>query len=545
MTDFLILRTLGPVLLTATVAVLLLRLVRVPTIVAYMAAGLLLGPVIGLLDVTEPLELISETGIALLLFLVGLELSLEHIRGVGRVVLIAGAVQIAATAAIAWGVASLLGVPPAEAAIIGLAATFSSTVVVVKLLDQKRELTALYGRIAVGILLVQDAAVVLTLTLFAGLRSTETGTGADIASVATGIFAAFGGMAALAAASALAARFVLPRLFGWAVSSAETLFIWSLAWCFLFIIAAESLHLSVELGAFVAGVALAQLEYAAPVQRRVQPIVNFFLAVFFVTLGLRMEPAAALHEWPLLLALLVIVLVIKPAILLFIVPRLGHGPRTSFLSSITLAQMSEFSFILAALAAATGILTAERLSVIGMAGFITIGAASYIITGGARLYEIVQRGSLLRRFGALGHEEPAETPRLRDHVIVIGMNSLGIRLVRGLAQRGETVLAIDTDATKLNGLPAHTMLGTVDDSAVLEAANFTAAKLVVSALQIEDTNSVLTHRCGTAGVPVSVHAFDASLIDELNEIGATHLMVSKHDGTREIALHLREAGVLD
>jgi Kef-type K+ transport system membrane component KefB len=538
MTDYLILRTLGPIVFTAAIAVLLLRVVRVPTIVAYMAAGLVLGPLTGVMEATESLEIISEVGIALLLFLVGLELSLEHIRGVGRVVLIAGAVQIVATTSIAWAMATLLGVPGTEAVVIALGVTFSSTVVVVKLLDQKRQLTSLHGRIAVGILLVQDAAVVLTLTLFAGFGS------ADLATVATGIVRAFAGLLALAALCAVAAKFVLPRLFGWAERSSETLFVWSLAWCFLFILAAEALHLSVELGAFIAGVGLAQLHFAHAVQRRVQPIVNFFLAVFFVALGLRMEPAAALEAWPLLLAIIVGVQLIKPAILLATIPRFGYGPRTSFLTSVTLAQMSEFSFILSTLAASAGIVTQANLSVVALAGFITIGTGSFMILNGDALYGAVRGGALLRLFGASGPEDADHATRLSDHVIVVGMNSMGTRLVAELAQRGETVLAIDTDAQKLPDAVTHCILGTVDDMAVLESANYRAAKLVISALQIEESNSVLTHRCRRADVPVAVHAFETSLIDELQRLGATHVIMSKHDGTREIALRLREAGVL-
>jgi Trk K+ transport system NAD-binding subunit len=128
---------------------------------------------------------------------------------------------------------------------------------------------------------------------------------------------------------------------------------------------------------------------------------------------------------------------------------------------------------------------------------------------------------------------------------VIGMNTLGVRLVHELAERGETVLAIDTDDDKLAGLPARTLLGSIDDSAVLDEAHFTHAKLVISALQIEDSNNLLAFRCRTAGVPVSIHAFDPSLIDDLKELGADHLIVPKHDGTRELAIRLREAGVLD
>jgi Kef-type K+ transport system membrane component KefB len=542
-TDFLILRNLGYILVTAAVAVLLLRLLKVPSIIAYMLAGLVLGPLTGLLMVTENVQLISETGIVLLLFLVGLELSLDHMRGVGRVAVLGGGIQIAATAALGWAFAAALGLPPAEAIVLALATAFSSTVVVVKLLGQKRELSALYGRIAVGILLVQDVAVVIALTVFAGLRGPAGA--ADVGSVATGIALAFGGMLALAGAAAIAARYVLPRAFATVQGSPETVFVWSLAWCFLFILGAELVHLSVELGAFIAGVGLAQLRHAEQLRRRVQPIVNFFLAVFFVSLGLQMQPAAALREWPLVLGLAALVLIAKPAVLLATMPRLGYGERTSFRTSVTLAQMSEFSFILATLAYAAGMVSDALLSVITVAGFLTIGVSSYAIEGSDWLYERVKGGRLLRMLGAGARAEPLTEAPLQGHIIVVGMNSLGVRVARLLAERGETVLAIDTDAAKLARAPARTLLGSVDDAGVLEQARFADARLVISALRIEDTNSLLAYRCRRAGVPVSIHAFDESLITELRELGVDHLIMPKSDGTRQMAMRLRGAGVID
>jgi Kef-type K+ transport system membrane component KefB len=543
MTDFPILQSLGYILFTAAAAVLLLRVLRVPTIVAYMAAGLLLGPIGGVLTVAESIELISEVGIALLLFLVGLELSLEKIRGVGRVALIGGVIQMATCALAGALLAVAFGLPLGSALVIALAVTFSSTVVVVKMLGEKRELSALYGRIAVGVLLVQDVAVALALTLFAGLQTPESTS--DVPSVLRGVATAFGGMFVLAAVAAAAARWVLPRMFTWIRTSSETVFIWSLAWCFLFILAAEAMHVSVELGAFIAGVGLAQLHFAEELRRRVQPLVNFFLAVFFVSLGLQMQPGSALAHWPLLLALMAIVVIIKPAVLFATITRLGYGGRTSFLSSITLAQMSEFSFILAAVAAATGALPEEMLSVITLAGLITIATSSYLILWSERIYERIGDSRFMAILGRPGPLEPEAQPGLEGHIVVIGMNTLGVRIVHELAQRGERVLAIDTDAHKLRDLPARTLLGSIDESGVLDEAHFTRARLVISALQIEDSNNLLAYRCRTAGVPVSIHAFDPSLIDDLKDLGADHVIVPKHDGTRELALQLRRAGVLD
>jgi Kef-type K+ transport system membrane component KefB len=542
-TDFPILQSLGYILFTAAAAVLLLRLARVPSIVAYMAAGLLLGPIAGVLTPTDSMELISEAGIALLLFLVGMELSLEKIRGVGRVALIGGVIQMAVCGVAGALVAMAFGLPPGSAMIIALAVTFSSTVVVVKMIGAKRDLSTLYGRIAVGILLVQDVAVALALTLFAGLRSPEST--ADVASVLRGVGSAFGGMFVLAAAAAAAARWVLPRIFAWIRTSPETVFIWSLAWCFLFILAAEAMHVSVELGAFIAGVGLAQLHFAEEQRRRVQPLVNFFLVVFFVSLGLQMRPGSALEQWPLLLGIMATVMILKPAVLFAAITRLGYGSRTAFLSSITLAQMSEFSFILAAVAVSTGALPQELLSVITLAGLITIAASSYLILWSERLYDRLGGSRVLALLGRPPAPEPESAPVLANHIVVIGMNTLGVRLVRELVERGENVIAIDTDGHKLRGLPALTIVGSIDDSAVLDEANYTQARLVVSALQIEDSNNLLAYRCRTVGVPVSIHAFDPSLIDDLRELGANHIMVPKYDGTRELALQLRQAGVLD
>ncbi|HEX2168440.1 MAG TPA: cation:proton antiporter, partial [Longimicrobiales bacterium] len=265
MADFPILQSLGYILFTAAAAVLLLRLVRVPTIVAYMAAGLLLGPVTGVVGVTHTIELISEIGVALLLFLVGLQLSLSSVKGVVRTVAISGTVEVVSMFALGTAIGLLLGFDPAAAAVVGFGATCSSTVVIVKLLGQRREMKSLHGRISIGICMVQDVTTVIALTLFAGLGSA----GEADASIGGAMTMAFGGMFALIGLAALASKFVLPRLFSSVQRSQETVFIWSLAWCFLFIVIAERVGLSVELGAFIAGLGLAQLRFAEQLRRRV------------------------------------------------------------------------------------------------------------------------------------------------------------------------------------------------------------------------------------------------------------------------------------
>lgn len=552
LTQFLILRDLGYVVLGAAVVLVLTRPLRMPAILAYILAGLALGPLLQLLGASESLDRLSEIGVALLLFLVGLELSLDKVRGVGRVALLAGAGQVLITAAIAYAAAHLLGFDTRESALLALAVTFSSTIVVVKLLDQRGDLDVTYGRIAVGVLLVQDVLVLVVLTILAALGATGEVPAAEgvLASriwagggVAGGLVRTVGGMAALGAVAFVAARHVA-RPFAWLARSLEALFVWSLCWCFLFILAAEVLGLSVEIGAFIAGVSLAQLPYNRELRRRVQPLVSLFIAVFFVTLGARMQLGAAAQYALAAVALSLIVLFVKPLALMSIVPRFGYDERTSFLASITLAQISEFSFVLAGLGFSAGLLDNATLSLVGVAGVVTIGVSSYVIAHSDALYAWFASTGALKPFRAAQGGEPLPEPLPAGHVIVVGLNALGRRIVHALLERGEPVIVIDTDPGKLEGIDVAVVLGDATDDAVLDEANIAGAKLLVSTLQIEDANNLLAYRCRELGVPVSIHAFDPALIEDLEQIGVDHMMVSKHDGIRQVAAQLRVAGVI-
>jgi Kef-type K+ transport system membrane component KefB len=541
-TEQTLIQSMGVMIVAAALLLWGVRRLRVPSIVTYILAGLLLGPVAGVLALTHAVEVIAEVGIALLLFLVGLELSLDKIRDVGRVAVLAGLGQVVFTAAGGFALAWALGFTPIESLFLATALTFSSTVVVVKLLDQKGELHALYGRIAVGIFLVQDLVVIVVLTFLAGLGNPEQ---MELGAVGRGVAAAFGGMILLLGVALLAARFALPPLFRWIAGSAEALFIWSLCWCFALVYLAEVLHLSLEIGAFLAGLALAQLPYNHDLRRRVHPLMNFFIAVFFVSLGVRMELGAAAEHALAAGVFSLFVLVGNPFIFMWIIAKMGYSERTSFMTSVTVAQISEFSFIFAALGVTTGLIDPSILSLVAVVGLVTIAASSYMILHSQGLYGLVRAWGLLRPFRAGQEPEPEPAVELENHVIVVGMNALGRILVRELLARGETVLAIDTDLAKLRGLGAETLHGNVEYEAVLDEANLAGARLLISALQIEDTNNLLAFRAREAGVPASIHAFDRSVVPQLEELGVNHMMVSKHDGLRQIARELRAAGMLD
>jgi Kef-type K+ transport system membrane component KefB len=536
-----IIRDLGIIIVAAMLFVAVGKVARVPSIVSYMLAGLLLGPGLGLVQSNEPLEVIAEVGIALLLFLVGLELSFDKVRDVGRASVVTGALQVGLTWALGFGAALLLGHPAPEAAFLGAAVTFSSTVVVVKVLAEIGHFNAPYGRLAVGVLLVQDLAVVGILTFVVGLSGAES---AGSTGAAGQLLSAFGGMAVLLAVTLLAAQKLLPRAFWWISRSQEALFIWSLAWCFLLILAAEALHLSLEIGAFLAGVSLAQMPLSHELRRRVHPLMNFFIAIFFVTLGIQMDLGEALSRWPTTLALCALVLLAKPFVIAWLLARQGYGERTALLTGGALGQISEFSFILGALVLSAGLVDESALSIVAAVGLITMGASSYGMLNSDRVVAALQRLGVARlvRASREVEKDEAEAP-VRDHVIVIGMNALGLRIVRELQRRGEETLSIDTDPGKLEGISGRKLLGNVAYLSVLEEAGLPRAKLLVSALQIEDTNRLLAFRCAEQGVPSSIHAFDQTLVPELTALGASHVIESRSVGLERVLDALHDAGV--
>ncbi|MGJ8652065.1 MAG: cation:proton antiporter domain-containing protein [Opitutaceae bacterium] len=523
-----LLLNLGFIVITAAGFAFLGKLVKMPSIVGYILAGMVLGPALGLVELDHSLELISELGIALLLFLVGIELSLQKIKDLGSVAMILGSLQVLFTSLGGFIVAMLMGFEVIEAVFLGATVTFSSTVVVIKLLDQKGATNRLYGRIAIGLFLAQDIVVIIGLTILSGLGGGES---IELIQLAKNLGFAFGGMAVLLFVSLAASKYLLPKPFAWASRSPDTVFIWALCWCFLVVLLAHQFHLSVEIGAFLAGIAIAQLPIHEDLHRRLHPLMTFFVAIFLVTLGIKMEFGEIAAIWPAALGLSLFVLLIKPLIIFSILARMKFSEYTAFQSAISAGQVSEFAFILLALGAATGLIGGTVVALGGLVGMATIAVSSYFIIYSEGLYKAVKRTGLLNILRAKQEADPEVSEVLEDHIIVVGMNELGRKIVKALIARGERVLAIDTDPHKLQGLDgANILIGNVEYQSVVEEIGLREAKLVVSALQIEDTNHLLAYRCRSAGVRCAIHAFDISVVEDLLDLDTAYLLMPAIDG---------------
>ena len=528
-----LLLNLGFIVITAAGFAFLGKLVKMPSIVAYIIAGMVLGPGLGIVQLDHSLELISELGIALLLFLVGLELSLQKIKDLGRVAIILGGLQVPMTAAGAYIISTLMGFSVVECVFLAATVTFSSTVVVIKLLDQKGATSRLFGRIAISLFLAQDIVVIIGLTILSGLCS-----GGDepfeMVTLTKSLGIAFAGMVILLLVSLFASRCVLPKPFAWASRSPDTVFIWALCWCFLVVLLAHQFHLSVEIGAFLAGIAIAQLPIHEDLHRRLHPLMTFFVAVFLVTLGIQMDISVLGEVWKYALGLSVFVIIAKPLIVFIILSRLRYSEYTAFQAATASGQVSEFAFILLGLGAGAGLIEGRVVSLGGMVGILTIAISSYLILYSDPLYSAFQKLGVLKFFKAKQEPDTEEQHSYEGHVIVVGMNALGREVVKQLSGRGETVLAIDTDPRKLEGLNcAETLIGSVEYESAVEEIGLSRARLVISALQIEDTNHLLAYRCRSAGVPCAIHAFDISVVEDLLDLDTAYMFMPAFDAVRE------------
>ena len=544
MSDIALMSVLGLMIVAAAGVNLIARLLRMPTIVGYLVAGLLVGPIFGLLEAESRsgvVGTIGEMGVVLLMFLVGLELNLERLRDVGKVAIAAGLGQVLLTALGAFGLSTLLGFPPVEA--LFLAVAFSSTVVVVKLLDQKGDLHRRYGQIALGILLIQDLVVIVVLTLLAGLASPE-----PVApwTVVQNIARAFLSMGGLLLVALLAARYVLPSPFKWAASAPRMLLVWSLAFCFVFVSFAHVLSLSPEAGAFLAGLCVAQLGATHELSRRIRPLMSFFVAVFFVSLGAQIDLEAAAGFGPAALSFLAFALLAKPILITGLLSRIGEPDRTALLAALSLGQLSEFSLIVIGTAVSNQMVGQHVLALIGVVSVSAFIVSALLSVHSERLVGRAHRSRLFRPL-LRGHPGTPESDRgqahRRGHVIVVGMNDLGRKLAIELHDQGESVLAVDVNPLRLASLPCSTMSGDIEYEASLEEAGLAGAKLAVSALRMASTNALFAVRCQSLGVPVALHVFDRSVAESLAGLDSCFLVQPKLEAGQRVLDLLDAIGI--
>ena len=338
---------------------------RQPVLIAYIVVGIGVGPAgLGLVGAHEQIDLLAQIGVAVLLFAVGLKLDLQHVRHIAPVALATGLGQLTFTILVGLAIILALGRELLEALYVAVALTFSSTIIIVKLLSDKREIDSLHGRIAVGFLIVQDLAVVVAMMLMSALRDTGASDGV-VLEVALSLAAR---LATCALLLFVLMRWVLPVVLAAMARSQELLLLFAIAWGVALAALGELAGFSKEAGAFLAGFSLASSPYREAMNARLTGIRDFLLLFFFIDLGARLELSTLGAELVPAVVLSLFVLIGNPLIVMAIMGWMGYRKRTGFLAGLTVAQISEFSIVFVAMGISLGHVGMQALGLTTLVG---------------------------------------------------------------------------------------------------------------------------------------------------------------------------------
>ncbi len=517
---------------------LIMRLLRQPLIIGHIITGLLVGPtVFDIVTESETLTVFSDMGIALLLFLVGLGLNPKVIKEVGKVAVLTGLGQVAFTTSIGFLLVTALTDLSSQASLyvaIGLA--FSSTIIILKLLSDKKEQTRLHGKIATGFLLVQDILATFALLYVSANSKGGLDTNDLMLLVIKG--------AMIVAALYLFVSRILPLLQKTIAGSQEMLFLFAISWGIGISAVFYKAGFSLEVGALAAGVALAQLPYAQEAASRLKPLRDFFIVLFFVVLGSKLDLSNILEVLPVALLLSAFVLIGNPIIVMSIMGFLGYTKKTSFKTSLAVAQISEFSLVLLLLAEKSGQVDAEVLSLMTVVGLITIAVSSYIILYDEKIYLKVEKYlSIFER-----KKTKNEHKRRRDNeVLLFGYKKGGLEFIKVFKKLGKRFSVIDYDPEVIESLEknnVHYLYGDMTDLELLDEAGISNVKLVVSVVTDFETNKFLIRTLDIMNPNCTLicHADGIAEAAELYEMGAGYVMLPHYIGSEKIGAFIKKNG---
>jgi Kef-type K+ transport system membrane component KefB/Trk K+ transport system NAD-binding subunit len=483
------------ILALATVLGAVGMILRQPLIVAFLATGILAGPSgFSLIQSHDQIALLAHIGISILLFVVGLRLDLNLIRTTGPVALATGLGQVIFTTVFGFIITILLGFSWTASLYIAVALTFSSTIIIVKLLSDKKEIDALHGRIAVGFLIVQDIVAILAMIMLTAIGGEGGETGVTFKEIA---FIAAKGIGFLAGVGLLM-RYVLPGLTKRLAWNHELLLLFAIAWAVFLGAVGDHLGFSKEVGAFLGGVSLASTEYRETIGARLVGLRDFLLLFFFIDLGARMELTLMGPQVLNAVYLSLFVLIGNPLIVMAIMGVMGYRRRTGFLAGLAVAQISEFSLILAALGVSLGQINMEAMSLITLVGAITICMSTYMIIYSGAIYRWI--ASPLRIFERKHpYREtaiPQECAIPEVDIVLIGLGNYGSGIAQHLLERKKQIAGVDFDPIALEtwrsrGLPV--IFGDVGDPEFLDSLPLNCASWVVSTVRDKELNMVLLH----------------------------------------------------
>lgn len=479
-----LLTDIGIAVITATVLGLMAHWLKQPILLGYLIAGALVGPELGLgwVESGENIEIISEIGLILLLFIIGLELNLKQVLASGKQLLAAGFGQYPISVILGVGLAIPLGLGISGTNISGLYLALlcglSSTAIVVKLLYDKGELDTLPGRLTIGILVIQDIYAIFVLAFQPNFGNPSIVP--ILKAVLNSIALVLGGL--------MISRYVLRHVFASIARTPEMVLAVSGGWCAIVAASAAAMGLSKEMGALIAGLSIAAYPYSIDVTAKTLPLRDFFLTLFFVSLGMKITAPTWALAGP-VLGIVAFVIVSRFASIYPLIVLTGGGRRAAFITSLNLAQISEFSLVIASLGVNYGHIGKEVVAMVLYAMAITAVLSSYAIRLSHPLYQAFER--TLRRIRPATRLEPAEpaTERRAIGIVLLGYHRGARALIDVLSRENpnllKDMLVIDFNPVSLDevrGRQIHALFGDLSSMETLQHAHIGHASHIISTI---------------------------------------------------------------
>jgi Kef-type K+ transport system membrane component KefB len=522
----------------ATVVSLVMRMLRQPLIIGHIFTGLIVGPtVLNVVHSRETLEVFSTFGIALLLFIVGLGLNPRVIKEVGKVSLMTGLGQVIFTTCLGLGAGYLLGFDFVTSLYIAIALTFSSTIIILKLLTDKKEQNKLYGKVSIGFLLVQD--LVATFALLIAATSSKGGV-----SYTDLLLLAAKGVVVFVVAY-IFVELVIKRLSHFMAKSQELLFLFAMAWGLGIAAITHEGGFSLEVGALLAGVLLSTMSYAQEIASRLRPLRDFFIIMFFISLGatINITEIGSVIVPSIVMAL--IILIGNPLIVMAIMSRLGYTKKTSFKAGLTVAQIGEFSIIFILMGEKTGQISQDAVYIITLVSIVTIAFCSYMVIYADSLYAKAARH--IKWFRESSQKRDKDT-RKGYSLVLFGYQRGGHEFLKVFQELNKRYVVVDYDPDAIELLERNNiphLYGDAQDIDLLEEIDLEHVKMVVSTITDIDTNTFLANHLNKIN-PSAVGIFHADNPHEAERLyreGASYVMLPRYVGSEKMSAFIRKSGL--
>lgn len=517
---------------------LIMKALRQPLIIGHIITGIIAGPaVLKIIHVDTAFDSLSAMGVALLLFIIGLDLSVRVFSKLGKTIIWTTLVQVISITGLGAVASYTLGFGRIESLIMGLALALSSTIIIVKLFNDKKETGRLYAQITIGVLLLQD--VIATIAKIGMAAKAH-----DDGTVITIIGLLLRGIG-LTALLYVASRYVVPRLTKTLEKNKELLLIFALAWGLGFAALFEHVGFSIEIGALFAGVSLASLPYSSEMASRLKPLRDFFLIIFFITLGQALTPEKLIGVLGIAAILSLLVVVLKPIAAMVSLGAMGYTKRASFKSAISLSQVSEFSLVLMASALSAGLVTDQAATTITLVALITFVASTYLIKYDGSLYRLLERHLRLFERKVTRYEQ-----KDGDHhypMVLFGYQKGGHEFLRTFRNMKQKFVVVDYDPEVIDTLErqdVHFLYGDATDPELLEEIGLERSRLVVSTMGDHETNLSLAQWLKSHN-PRVVFVCSADSAEEASDLyadGASYVMMPHYIGSEKISSFIKRNG---